>query len=85
MPFLNTDLTKLADGRSKVHIFFKEDSDGVKWFTSQLSSISEFILPSTNLTCPEFIYHKTCKVRLLLMGNLAFYTTVLGKVNISGR
>ena len=78
-------MTKLADSTNKVHIFFKEDSDREKWFTLQLSSIPEFISPSTNLTCPEFIYHKTCEVRLLLTGDLAFYATVLGKANMSGR
>ena len=87
-PFLNTELTKLIDGTEKVYIFFKGDSDGVKWFTSQLGkneSIPKFVSPSTNLTCPEFVYHKTCEVRVLLTGDLAFYATVLGKVNMSGR
>ena len=87
-PFLNTELTKLIDGTEKVHLFFKENSDGVKWFTSQLGkneSIPKFVSPSTNLFCPEFVYHKTCEVRVLLTGDLAFYAIVLGKVNMSGR
>ena len=90
-PALNEELIELM-GENKKLIVYRKKVDGKYKYTTQISTYSlnnnnpppVFICPMTGEPVPDMEFVRACGIRVVVTGDLAFYASLLGKVNASG-
>ena len=91
-PSLDEAIRQLKGEKNKV-LLFKPDNDrnGKMKMLAQIGNYNEgqgdsmsFICPLTNLPLSHLTFFKACSIRIVVTGDLAFYASATGKVNMSG-
>ena len=84
-PLLNTDINKLIDGKNVMCLFKTKNNEySVQLKSSNFEEVPTFVCLVTKQICSKFHFVRSCSIRLRVTGDLAFYASLLGKVNMSG-
>lgn len=91
MPAINYDLREMKEKGIKLLVFKREEEDDRNTrYTYQLGKYDDnnddlpsFVCPKTNIVVQGLKYVKSCTLRVVVTGDLAWYAAALGKVNMS--
>ena len=88
-PSLNEDLKELMNESTKL-IVYRKKVDGKYKYTTQINTFVNnddppvFVCPITKEEVPAMKFVRAVRIRIVVTGDLAFYASLLGKVNASG-
>jgi hypothetical protein len=80
-PQLNNDINKLLEGNKVLNLYKKDESYTVQIQEGNVNGA--FICPITNNTDNTFTLVRSCTIRILMTGDLAYYASCLGKVHMA--